>query len=145
MANVAFLRSNLVVCIAPTLADTPAGLVYDSTRDAAGANIGDTWNGSAYVRPPVPVEQANEFTLRQQAEAALVANRADISANDGGIANNDAWLAANPGTNLTTTVLTTRMKVLVQQSTAAARQRNAMYRELNGIIRLFLNRLDGTD
>jgi hypothetical protein len=77
--NVAFLKNNVVVCVAPTLNDKPADLVFDTSRDAIGANIGDTWNSSSFVQPALPPDAANERTLRQQGEQAIVDNKTFVA------------------------------------------------------------------
>lgn len=61
----------------------------------------------------VPPEQANDETIRQQAEAALATNR--------------AYIASTP---------------TAAQTTA---QVKALSRQVNGLIRLVLGRLDATD
>jgi hypothetical protein len=79
MANLAFLRNNVVAYIAQRASDLPASAAYDASRDATGANVGDTWNGSAYVAPPVPPERANENTLRDNLRQALSDNKAFLA------------------------------------------------------------------
>lgn len=128
--NTAYLLNNVVVFIAPDGFAPPAGLVYDATRDATGGSAGDTWNGAAYVPPPEPVEVTNAKTLRQQAEAALVANRTAIT-------NAQNWIAANPGT-LTTATLSIAMRQVMQALIDNAQQHN-------GLIRQMLNKYDGTN
>lgn len=125
----------------------PFGLAFDGVipNAPAGGAKGKVLINGAWSAPTPGSELANVATLRQQAENALAANLADIATNDGGIANNDAWLAANPGNSLAVGVLTPRVKVLVQHDTAAARQRNAMFHQINGVLRQLIGRLDSTD
>jgi hypothetical protein len=87
------------------------------------------WNGGTSFTKVVPVEVTNEQTVREQALAALDANRTAIT-------QMQTWLAANPG-NLTAAQLSTAMRANVQQDITAAQQRN-------GIIRVLLNKFDGT-
>lgn len=82
---------------------------------------------SAALTAPV----TNEATLRQQAEAALASNKADI-------ATAESWLAANTGNALTSAVLTTAVKFLVRGYIASLRQRN-------GLIRKWLGRFEAVD
>jgi hypothetical protein len=69
-------------------------------------------------------ERNNKSTIVADALAAMAANRQDI-------ADNLAWRAANP-------TAAPVLRALEQQSTRQARQ-------LNGLIRLLLERFDGTD
>lgn len=127
MANIAALRQNVVVCIAPSVQTIPASVAYDASRDATGANVGDTWNGSAYVRPPVPQEQTNAAILADQADAALITNLQTI-------ADIDAWLAGTGAgtTTLTTAQLSPAVRQLMREAKASAQQRNGIIRQLRG-------------
>jgi hypothetical protein len=51
----------VVVLIAPESYVPPEELAYDTTRDATGANIGDTWDGAQYVQPVVEVPPVLEL------------------------------------------------------------------------------------
>lgn len=76
------------------------------------------------VQRRIESRNGNEEELRRLAEVALLNNRGDI-------ATNDQWLANNPAAPAVT-------RALVEQSTRQARQ-------LNGIIRMLLGFLNGTD
>lgn len=69
-------------------------------------------------------EDTNRLTIEERAAQALTANQTDI-------AQNTAWLTANPNAPAV-------QKEMVRQSTAHARQ-------INGILRLMLNRLEAAD
>jgi hypothetical protein len=73
-------------------------------------------------------EQHNRQVIEQQAVSALMANKNDITAND-------TFLAIAAPTNAQTLA---QVKELTRQSSRQAK-------ELNGLIRLVLNRLDATD
>ena len=79
---------------------------------------------------PLPPTVANEQTLRQQAEAALVSNRAAITSAQ-------SWLAANTGT-LTTAQLSNVMRSVMQALVENHQQHNKL-------IRVLLGKFDGTD
>lgn len=145
---IAYLQWPLVVKVLDNAQAPPVGLVYDTMLDgpiAASAVEGQIFNGTTFAAPVAGSSYANINTLRAQAGTALAANRADITANDAAITSNTAWLAANPGANLSTTVLTTAMKLRVQRESAAAAQQSAQFRQLNGLIRFLLSKFDGTD
>lgn len=120
MANLALLQNNVVRYIVPAIQYAPAGAVYNSTRDASGASVGDTWNGSAYVRPPVPVEQANEQIIRDQAEVAIGNLRTERDRSYAGLSTAAAVALLVPAVKL-------------------------LCRVLIGVLRLQLNKHDGTD
>lgn len=133
--NLAYLRSNVVVLIAPDDFAPPVDLLFDPPpRDATGANIGDTWNGSAFVSPPVPADQQNQITLRDQAEAALASNRTAI-------AQLVAWRTNGPGAGAAA-MTSAQLSTAARQS---ALNQEAMFKQLNGLIRQLLNKFDGTD
>jgi hypothetical protein len=132
MANIAFLRNNVVAFIAQRSADLPANAAYDASQDATGANVGDTWNGSAYIPPALPVTVANEQTIRQQAANALASNLQDI-------ADADAWLngvGAGTGT-LTAAQLTPAVRQIMRALRASKKTEN-------GALRLLLGQFDST-
>lgn len=66
--TLAYLKSGVVVRIAPEGWD-PKRLDYDETRDGAGASIGATWDGSQFVRKPLPAATENRFSLEEEADA----------------------------------------------------------------------------
>lgn len=51
--NTAYLKDGVVVRIAPEGWD-PGALDYDETVPATGASVGDTWDGSQFVKPSAP-------------------------------------------------------------------------------------------
>jgi hypothetical protein len=75
--------------------------------------------GTQTVTYDVPQEQVNDETIRDRAVAALATNKAFID-------------SAKPGT-------------AAAQASAAYDQTKALTRQVNGLIRLVLGRLDGTD
>src|SRR6478736_7198287 len=59
--NIAYLLDNVVLLIGPEGWVPPEEFVFDATRDATGANIGDTWDGSRYVSPVVQAPPVTEI------------------------------------------------------------------------------------
>jgi hypothetical protein len=60
--NIAYLLNSVVLLIAPEGYTPPKEFVYDATRDATGANVGDTWDGEKYVRPVVEAPRQREIS-----------------------------------------------------------------------------------
>lgn len=110
----------------------------DATRtytawDAAGAQTAQrsytaAENAAADARAAEATTSSNNLTLRQSAENALAANRNDITTNDAYAAISAPTAAQN-----------------LAQIRALSTQSSRQARELNGLIRLILGRLDGTD
>lgn len=101
------------------------------SRDGTNAQVGDTWNGLAYVPRALPARVVNENTIREQAYAAMVANRqtrVQIA----------QWLATNTGAQLNSATLTSGMKQIMQVL-------DRMCQTENGILRLLFGDLDATD
>lgn len=70
--SLAYLKNNVVRYIAPDNYAPPPSWDYDlPARNGIGANVGDTWNGAAYVRPPERVEQITASTIDTQLLAAM--------------------------------------------------------------------------
>lgn len=112
--NLAYLKNGVVIRIAPSEWD-PGTLDFDTSRDATGASIGATWNGSAFIPKPRPVTELNRITV----EADLATDLANMQT-----------IISGPAT-MTTAQLTSAVKALARCN--------------RRLIRIGLARFDGAD
>lgn len=69
----AILSNNVVerIVVVGSLGELPGAI------DATGADVGDTWDGSAFVKPAAPASIPGEVTMRQARRALLAAGLLD--------------------------------------------------------------------
>lgn len=117
------------VCIAGSDETFRRPSIAPAQRTAAEQQAAD-----AQQAQQAATESGNELTLRQQAEAALATNRT---------ARNQilAWRTTGPGAGSANLTAAQSSLALRQQADNQAE----MLRQQNGIIRLLLRKLDGTD
>lgn len=134
---IVYMLGDLVVWIGGASQSPPMYLAFDNMRDgpeAASASIGTVWNGSTFVAPAANSEPANVATLRERGLEALAVNTQAIT-------DANAWLTTGPGAgsaNLTAAQSSAVIRSMMRAHVTACQQRN-------GVIRLLLGALDGTD
>lgn len=127
---IAYLRCNLCVWVDDP---PPAFLDFDEVMpNAVNAAKGLMWNGSAFVAPTG--ELANKVALFQQADDALAANL-------GRIDTLTTWRTSGPGAG-SANLTSAQLSAAVRQS---ADNQIAIFKQLDALIRLARNKLDGTD